>query len=185
MKTGPTAEKIEDRFWLRVNKHSGVYNIVKGRKSQCWLWIGTIRNDGYGTLSVVKEDREKLGLYNVVNQIASRVSYALTKGSPYNKFVLHHCDNPPCVRPKHLFKGTNETNQLDRIRKGRGLIGKKGIEHPRGRAKITENEVITIRKVYATRRLNQLELAKIYELNKVSISLIISGKNWSHLKEGL
>ena len=44
----------------------------------------------------------------------------VTNGEIPNKlFVLHHCDNPPCINPEHLFLGTAYDNTQDRIKKGR------------------------------------------------------------------
>ena len=79
------------------------------RKSDgCWLWVGSI-NHRYGWL-VVRGRKVR----------AHRFSYELAYGLiPVGLLVLHRCDNPPCVRPDHLFVGTQTDNMQDMLRKGR------------------------------------------------------------------
>ena len=54
---------------------------------------------------------------------AHRVAFELANGPiPDGVMVCHHCDNPPCVRPDHLFLGTNSENQRDSVQKGRSIV---------------------------------------------------------------
>lgn len=66
---------------------------------------------------------------------------------PKGMQVLHRCDNPPCVRPDHLFLGTQRDNMLDCQAKGRLVIGsRKGEDHPR--ARLTDRQVTALRAQY-------------------------------------
>jgi len=83
----------------------------------CWLWKGAIsKTRGYGRITF-------RGV--VVN--AHRVSYMATRGIELDRkiCVCHRCDNPSCVRPDHLFEGTNKHNTADMIAKGRHRNQKK------------------------------------------------------------
>jgi len=74
----------------------------------CWEWTGAIRG-GYGAVVINKK------CYR-----AHRVAWVIRFGDiPNGMCVCHHCDNPRCVRPDHLWLGTQQENQEDKIRKGR------------------------------------------------------------------
>jgi hypothetical protein len=61
-------------------------------------------------------------------RLVHRLAYEAFVGPiPSSLCVCHHCDNPPCCNPAHLFVGTVADNNADRDRKGRGVI-------PRGEA---------------------------------------------------
>lgn len=97
--------KLNRRFWSKI--------AVAG-EDNCWLWLaGKKKPLPYGNFGV---DGEMVG--------AHRVMYEMVCGPiPKGMCVLHHCDNPPCVNPKHLFLGTRKSNVDDMISKGRFRLG--------------------------------------------------------------
>jgi hypothetical protein len=74
----------------------------------CWLWTGAVLKSGYGAFHV-RGRCEK----------AHRASYLLFNGPIGKLCVLHHCDNPLCVNPTHLFLGSPLDNSRDMILKKR------------------------------------------------------------------
>lgn len=58
---------------------------------------------GYGRVMLARKGK-----------LTHRIAYILTHGEPQND-VLHHCDNPPCVNPAHLYDGTDKDNARDRV----------------------------------------------------------------------
>lgn len=97
---------MSDRFWGQVDKLGPVHPILATR---CWIWTRAKARFGYG-------------VSRIDGRIHSthRVSWAMAYGDiPAGLNVLHHCDNPPCVRPDHLFVGTQRDNSLDMWSKGR------------------------------------------------------------------
>ncbi len=83
--------------------------------SGCWLWLRARIPEGYGHIAV---DGKNLG--------AHRVSYETFVGPiPDGLWVLHRCDTPPCINPRHLFLGTHKQNVADSAAKGRHHHGRK------------------------------------------------------------
>lgn len=88
---------------------------MPGGVDACWPWTGSKNKAGYGGLrlgSLTDGTRRMVA--------AHRLSYELHVG-PLTKtdIVMHRCDNPSCVNPRHLRKGTQSDNIQDCLRKGR------------------------------------------------------------------
>ena len=145
--------KVEERFWSKVNKGPG-----------CWEWQAATDQDGYGRLTVQR-----------INLRVHTLSYIMKYG-PIEKeiCVLHHCDNPPCVNPEHLFLGTKKDNKHDSMKKGRNFIP---IGENHGRSKLTEAQV---RAILKDTRFNK-EIAKDYGVVQSTISAIKRKQLWTYI----
>jgi HNH endonuclease len=149
---------FQERFWQKVKV---VYD-----PNSCWLWQAAKVGGGYGRIAT------PYGL-----KIATHALWFLIYGKWPRKHLLHRCDNPSCIRPSHLFEGTQLDNVRDCERKERAL-------HPHGskngRAKLTEAQVRAIRKEYTEDRTHQVVLARRYHVAQSSISSILRREHWSY-----
>lgn len=122
----------EAKFWSKVNKNGPIPK-NHPELGQCWIWTGAKFKLGYGKVII-----------NYKPCLAHRVSWTLSHGEISNRVcILHKCDNPSCVNPTHLFKGSKADNNRDRAQKGRSALGEKS-----GRVKLTDNQVKEIRATY-------------------------------------
>lgn len=96
--------------------------------------------------------------------------------------MLHRCDVPECVNPKHLFIGTPSDNMLDKVQKGRARGALPGASHHG--AKLTERDVIEIRRLYADGGITQRALADQFGVHQVQIGNIVRGESWATEKHG-
>lgn len=137
------------RFWAKVNKSD----------NDCWLWLANHDREGYGFIKVNKKMRR-----------ATHIAYELTFGEfDRSLFVLHRCDVPACVRPEHLFLGTNKINMIDCSNKGRIAKGSRN-----GNSKLTSDQVRMIRESSKTQR----ELTKQFNISKGQVYHIQREIHW-------
>lgn len=165
-----TAPFNEALFWAKINK-----------TSSCWLWTASKSPHGYGWFSIGRKAHR-----------APRVSWLLHFGPiPQGLFVLHACDTPACVRPDHLWLGTQADNLHDAKLKGRTATGDRNgtRTHPearargekQGRAKLTREEVLEIRKRFAAGGIFQRHLAQEFNINRKTVSTIVNRRTWTHV----
>ena len=128
----------------------------KVRKSDgCWEWTGARDANGYGiTWFRLKQER------------THRLSWHLHFGAPGALHVLHRCDNPPCVRPDHLFLGTRSDNMRDCSDKGRTP-----------RAKINRDTAEYIRRCCKAGQ-TQASVAAKHGITPTQVGRIVRGTCW-------
>ena len=121
-----TSGQIAD-FWSHVEKNDG-----------CWIWKGSKSPRGYGYFNLKKQGWR-----------AHRISWVLHHGPiETGKIICHHCDNPSCVRPDHLFCGTDKDNLSDAARKGRMASGaRNGMRKPEVLAKMLPQVMSNLKKM--------------------------------------
>lgn len=90
--------------------------------------------------------------------------------------VCHRCDNRLCVRPDHLFLGTQQDNVDDMVRKGRIACGTR-----QPAAKLTDQDACDIRSLYAAGGFTLQELADKYGVCMQNVGFIVQRKTWKHV----
>lgn len=136
---------------------------------ECWLWAGPRNKAGYGIAHYRGE------------QLCHRIAYLLWRGPiPSGLCVCHHCDNPCCVRPDHLFVGTHAENAQDMTRKGRSRWGERSAT-----ARLSFAAVAEIRSLWAASDLTTTTLAEMYGVSQAQISRIARGIAWPHMGPAL
>jgi len=184
MKTSPWSESDTKRFNGKVNRLGPTPNQsiphYKGL-NRCHTWLGAKNKTGYGQFHSLR------GQAN-----AHRVAWEIANNDCADcDFVLHLCDNRSCVNPSHLIVGSHKANMRDMVRKGRAASGDRHCSKIKpecvlrgernGRATITENDVIEIRRKFSAREASQLDLSIGYGLAKITINRIIRKALWKHV----
>lgn len=113
--------------------------------------------------------------FNGKNRRAHIVSWYLEHGEIPSKLVCHHCDNMKCVRPSHLFLGTQKENLQDAARKGRMPRGPRNCN-----TKLDEIKARRI-KILLSRGKRITHIARDFKVDRKSIYHIIHGKTWSYV----
>ena len=149
----------QERFWLRVRV---------GNVSECWEWQGSRGPHGHGA---VRRDGKHIR--------ATAIAWFLFHGEwpPEGMDICHHCDNPPCVNPAHLFIGTAKDNMQDAIRKGRFKFLRPRPGEHNNNAKLTWASVAEIRERYSAGE-NISQLSRAFRVARSTLREVVNGRNW-------
>lgn len=146
-----------DRFWPKVQK-----------TESCWLWTGAKDLDGYGFLK--RKDGKQLRAHRFIFEYVNNLTL-LSHGH-----IMHICDNPSCVNPRHLALGNPALNAQDMIKKGRKKVFPGSSN---GMAKLTEalaTEIYHAPGVHA-------DIGKRYNITQTVVSNIKAKRKWKHIHD--
>lgn len=150
------SRSVAERFWEKV--FIGSFS----NADVCWLWTASKSRLGYGYFR-----------WPGHTKIAPRVAYELVFGPfPKHLTVCHRCDNPACVRPQHLFLGTQQDNLADMKRKQRHAFGERIAS-----SKLTEADVRAIKVSTGPHR----DIAKQYGIHEDHVGRLKAGRRWAHI----
>ena len=132
----------------------------------CKEWTASFASDGYGRLTYNGNPNSK----------AHRVIYMLCHPDEdiKDRVIRHTCDNIRCINPAHLLSGTPTDNAVDKCVRGRDVL-----------AKLTRDEAVRLRELYATGKYTQKELGEMFNINSRTANYAINYKTykWTNIKE--
>jgi len=150
-----TLERAQERFSSKVE-----YN-----QDGCWLWLDHRDSTGRGKLKVG-------GRFYWASRLALIFS---GQPIPQGLSVCHHCDNPSCVKPLHLYVGTQQDNMDDMVRRGRNHYNQ---EEKNPQAVLTRREAEEIRTLYGDDGWSKKRLAGRFGVAKTTVHLILAKQTW-------
>jgi hypothetical protein len=165
---------VAERFWAKVVRADG---------DGCWTYTGKPMKSGHCRAGIGRRQA----------MLAHRLAYVLLVG-PLSaaECALHRCDNPPCIRPEHLFSGTQGDNVRDMASKGRQHVQRNPAAQPvcppelkargerSGRSRLTAAQVLDIRERVAGGA-KRSALAAEYHATISHITAIATGRLWAHV----
>lgn len=153
----------ETRFFAQVDREP-TDPVAKAKG--CWLWTGAKDKNGYGRIRVN-------GRQMHAHVFSWEIRYC---PMPPGKWGLHTCDNPSCVNPEHVYPGTPQANVQDRMEHGRAMRGEEN-----HKAKLTAEQVKSIRAAWEAGQHNKSEIARQYNVTNMLVGKIIRRELWKHI----
>lgn len=156
------ARAAEHRFWSKLDKRG---------PDECWPWLSGTDRYGYGRLGI---GRTADGTRATAG--AHRLSWVLAAGRniPPGMHVLHRCDRPGCVSPKHLFLGTHADNLADMAAKGRSTRGEAN-----SMAVLSRYGARIVCRMAVSGKWKQREIAAAFRISRQAVADIQHGRRWA------
>lgn len=148
-----------------------INDAISVEHDECVIWPFCKDKDGYGRLRMNGERRAHRAIYKAVKG-----------GIPQACELMHVCDTPSCVNPRHLSPGTHKQNMQDMRAKGRAAviqIDNRGEAHPK--TLLQNEDILAIRADYAKNRTSQGVIAERYRISRQAVSDIVRRVTWKHI----
>ncbi len=155
---------IDQRFW----------RYVQPAGDGCWHWQGAVNESGYGVIGRAGRGKGQVKAHRLSYEIATGVHLR------QDQLVCHHCDNPRCVNPAHLFIGTHRDNSHDCWSKGRASPPPRRQGSKNRSAKLDEGlipEVFRLRSLGLT----TYQIADVFGIGRSAICDVLKRKTWRHV----
>jgi hypothetical protein len=162
VKHNPTEADIREYFWSLVDKNGPLPDPATGIKSKCWLWLGSVTDQGYGRFKAG-------GKTYMISRYAWREK---GRRDPGALTISTRCSNKLCVR--HLYTRTRAEIMASVPR--RCASGEDS-----WLAHTTANTVLQLRKLYAKGDLTQAMLAERFGLSLSNVKSILGRRSWKHI----
>lgn len=175
----PTTVQFIAKIFTRINKNGPIPE-HRPDLGPCWIWTGMHHKRGYGEYHTPGNCRKVRRVHRLIFQL-------FVGSLKATDHCLHHCDNPPCCNPRHLWKGTHLDNMRDMAAKGRRSKGGPVKGQPQlasrgernGNSKLTPELVRAIRASAST--LSHRRTAIMFAISKCTVEKIRSRDLWAHL----
>lgn len=151
-----TCGKPACRFFEKVNMNGP---LMPGMETNCQVWTGATKDTGYGVMKWPGEKRVVL---------VHVYAYDMVRDDRDGRWVLHKCDNRPCVRLDHLFAGTHRDNMKDMQAKGRASRGE-------DRVYLSDAEKARMCEMYCQGGLSHPDLVAEFKVSLKTVGRILRG----------
>lgn len=161
-----------NRVLKSFKKADHIISQIDLKESGCWEWTGFKDRCGYGGFKIHANYTWRPHRF-VMSLIHGYIpSYRHLE-------VCHHCDNPACCNPDHLFFGTHLENMRDSSLKGRATSPRGVIHHSN---KLTESQVLELRQLRRARKITWTGLGRHFGITAANARKTSLGLKWSWLK---
>ena len=154
--------------WYDFSETERFYQKTKlNQNTGCLEWTGGLNTWGYGQASI-----------NKTTKLAHRHSYEISVGEiPKGMLCCHHCDNPKCIEPSHLFIGTNADNAKDKVLKNRqkSMKGESCVTH-----KLKDCNIRALRELNKS-GMKISVITDLFRISRTQAYRIINNQSWAHV----
>lgn len=158
------------RILCEADRERFIAKTIRSTDSDCWIWKNKKDKWGYGRFTCGKVHGRKRQIS------AHRASHILFIGPiPDGLCVLHKCDTPACVNPRHLYAGTFQQNTADMMDRKRCRCGSSVAN-----AKLTEDDVRKMRALHMD-GFGEDRLSKMFKVARSTARDVIKRRRWRHV----